>query len=85
MKHFSAVRIVRVLIVVLPIIMTVALSACPLCEDNQGYSPETRSAYESITLLLALMPVIGSVLIFGWIYRRYKNASSVNSKSTSAL
>lgn len=45
--------------------------ACPLCEG--GAKAETRTAYRGITLLLALMPVLGCIGIFRWLYLKQKN------------
>ncbi|MBX7153655.1 MAG: hypothetical protein U0Y96_06080 [Candidatus Kapaibacterium sp.] len=48
------------------------LTACPLCQGGQGVSQQTIAAYKGITLLLALLPVVGAGGIFYWIYNKYK-------------
>lgn len=48
------------------------LSACPLCQGGDGISLETIHAYKSVTLFLALLPILGGAGIFYWIYKRYQ-------------
>jgi hypothetical protein len=43
---------------------------CPLCQG--GATKKTTSAYEGITLLLGLMPIIGGCGIFYWIHAKNK-------------
>lgn len=45
-------------------------NACPMCQgDTKG---RTVKAYKGITLMLALMPIVGSAGISYWIYNKYK-------------
>ena len=60
-----------------------AAAACPLCQSGDGYTQETISAYKGITLLLALLPIIGAGGIFTWIYRRQKAANLLADADTS--
>lgn len=47
-------------------------TACPLCQGGQGVSEKTIFAYKGITLLLALLPVVGCSAIFYWINLKTK-------------
>lgn len=47
--------------------------ACPLCQGGQGYTKETIVAYKSVTAVLALLPMLMTVGIFRWIFKKRKN------------
>ncbi len=65
----------RLLTVFVVVCYGISMTACPLCQGGQGLSENTISAYKGITLLLALMPLVGSASIFYWIHRRQRAAA----------
>lgn len=48
--------------------------ACPMCQP--GFTKDQVSAYKGITLLLALLPIVGGTALFLWIFKKYKGAGS---------
>ncbi len=64
-------NIVSILVLVVIVAAPFIIKACPLCQGG-GTSPETIRAYKGITLLLALLPVLGGGILFYWIYTKIK-------------
>lgn len=60
------------------VLFPVFAGACPMCQG--GTSKNMLSAYRIITLLLALLPILGGTGIFYWIYLKNKPKKTYESK-----
>lgn len=62
----------RTLITALALFITASVMACPMCQGKS--EGDVITAYKAITAFLALLPILGGIGIFYWIFKRNSQA-----------
>lgn len=57
-------------VTLLALLITTVIWACPMCQGKS--EGDVITAYKAVTAFLALLPIVGGILIFRWIFRSKK-------------